>query len=178
MDLVSIVVTVGVPVLAAVFYLEGLLIGKLLQAPWVFVGYVTVTTPSLNDALLVVATCAVAATFGQWTLYRWCHPEAQALLGGRLPIPSVDVLSRTAADRAPDRLRRLLGRWFDRHAGLAICVTNALPLVRGLLTVPAGLSAYPRWPFLVASTIGNVLYVLLYLGVAWGLLEVVRALFG
>lgn len=54
-----------------------------------------------------------------------------------------------------------------------ICLTDGVPGIRSLVSIPAGLSAYLRRRFLLASTAGNVLYVALLLAIAVGLLELV-----
>ena len=178
MDLVPFAVAVGVPVLALLFFFEGMLIGKVLQAPWVFVAYVTVAEPGPVYTAVAVGACVIGATAGQVVLYRGFHPDVSGFVGERRRVPYLDAVPGIVHRRIPDRTLEVLARLFDRHGALAITTTNALPIVRGLLTIPAGVSRYPRRSFVVASTVGNLAYVLLYLAIAYGLLEVLRVVAG
>ncbi|MWV39794.1 VTT domain-containing protein [Natrialba sp. INN-245] len=177
MDLVTLVVSIGVPVLVALFYLEGLVVGKLLQPPVVFVGYVTVADPGRTATTATVLGCVLAATVGQWTLYRGFNEESPELFGLRRTVPYLERLPDVVQGRISDRRLEFVERQFDAYGGWAICATNAIPGIRGLMAVVAGVSAYPVRRFLVASGVGNGLYVALLLAAAWGLLGAAR-LFG
>ncbi len=49
-------------------------------------------------------------------------------------------------------------RWFDRHGIWVVVFGRLLPAVRTLISVPAGVSEMRLLPFLVATTIGTVLW--------------------
>lgn len=66
---------------------------------------------------------------------------------------------------------RFVTRTFDRFGGIGLCVTNVVPGIRSLMTIPAGLSKYPVSRFLVFTTLGNVFYMLLLVAVARGLID-------
>ncbi len=66
---------------------------------------------------------------------------------------------------------RFLNSLFDRFGGSALAVTNAVPGTRSLMGIPAGLSRYPVRRFLVLSTVGNALYVVLLTAIARGLVD-------
>ena len=74
-----------------------------------------------------------------------------------------------------DRLRRMTERhgrwlpitsqelhkshgWFQRWGSLAVCVGRALPGVRGVICIPAGITRTPLLTFLVCSTIGAAIW--------------------
>jgi Uncharacterized membrane-associated protein len=56
-----------------------------------------------------------------------------------------------------DRLERF-AVWFDRWGTVAVPVSNTMPFVRGLLTVPAGLSGLNWRRFALLSAMGTTLF--------------------
>ena len=166
MELLALAVTVGGPVLVVVFLFEGLLVGKLVQPPVVFVGYVIAVDPSTSSLLLVVALCVLTATLGQWLLYCGLADGGSA----RRTVPYLDRCIAMGRARLADRHIERFQRWFDAVGGLAVCGTNAIPGIRGYVTVIAALSAYPARRFLLASSLGNCLYFLVLLAAAQGVL--------
>ena len=68
-----------------------------------------------------------------------------------------------------DRIRRLVDRmplleledmdkaesWFARHGQASVLIGRCIPVVRSLISLPAGLEGMPRWRFLVLTTIGS-----------------------
>lgn len=168
MDILPIIVSIGGPLLLVLFYIEGLIVGKLLQPPIVFVGYVAVTEPTTAVAVALAAGCVVGATIGQWTLYRGFNEESPEYVGLRRHVPYLDALPSIVQNRISEKRLAFVERQFERYGGYAICVTNAVPGIRGLMTIVAGVSAYPVRRFLLASAIGNGLYMLLLLAAASG----------
>ena len=78
-----------------------------------------------------------------------------------------------AAAVGVDRLRRVILRyerwlrvreidlnraeaWFDRHAGLAVLICRCVPLVRSLISLPAGFRGMPPGRFTLYTTIGSL----------------------
>jgi len=172
----GLLVTVGSPVLVLLYFLEGLLVGKLLHPSILFILYVVATEPGLGVTFIVGAFCVVSATAGQLALYRTVSEDADS--PGRITrlIPYLDRLPAIVKDRIGERRLALVERWFDRFGGHAVWISNATPGLRGLMTIPAGLSGYPARRFVVLSALGNGLYMLLLVAVANGLLEAVRFL--
>jgi len=168
MDLVGLVVSLGVPVLAALFFFEGLVIGKILQPPAIFVGYVTVVGPDWSTTLLIGLLCVLAATGGQWTLFRGFNDESPEVVGIRRTIPYLESLPERVRTAVSDRQLAFVQRQFDAYGATAICLTNAVPVVRGVVPIVAGINRYSVRRFLVASTAGNCLYVLALFAAAWG----------
>lgn len=167
LDLVTLAVAIGGPVLVLVFFFEGMLIGKIVQPPVVFVGYVTAASPSAETLVLVAALCAATATVGQWLLYRGFADDGP---DDRRPIPYLDRLVAAGRVRLPDRHVDRFQRGFDAFGGLAILATNATPGLRGYMAVVAALSGYPRRRFLLAAGVGNCCYFLVLVAAAHGLL--------
>lgn len=60
--------------------------------------------------------------------------------------------------------------WFDRYGIWTIFFGRLVPLVRSLISIPAGMSNMKFWQFLLFTTIGTVLWntVLVYIGEAVG----------
>lgn len=177
-DPLAFVLAVGAPLLILIYYVEGLVIGKVLQPPAVFVGYIAVTDPSPGLTALVAVGCALAATFGQWTLYRGFNDNAPEILGLRRYVPYLDTVPDRVMGQVGERRMAIVQRVFYQWGAVGIAGTNALPAIRGFVTIPAGLSRYPVRPFVLASTTGNLIYVAILVGVAWGLLEAIGFLFG
>jgi membrane protein DedA with SNARE-associated domain len=80
-----------------------------------------------------------------------------------------------AAWIGPDRLHRFLvrygkwfritqadvsraERWFDRRAVAAVLVGRCVPLIRSLVSVPAGFRRMPMVPFVVYTTLGSLIW--------------------
>lgn len=176
MDPVAIAISIGIPAFAVLFYFEGLVVGKLVQPPVIFVGFVVATGPGPGTAVALGLVTVVAATVGQWTLYRAFDPDAPELVGVRRTVPYLESLPERVLARVGESRLSLVERGLERYGLLAICATNALPGIRGLIAIPAGLSGYPLGRFLAATTVGNLLYVLLLFGAASGVSGLARIL--
>lgn len=180
MDLVSttigLVLALGVPILAALFYAEGLVVGKVVQPPAVFIAYVAVTGPSVGWLGVIIMLCVSCATLGQLTLFRSFDEDATEWIGLRRRVPYLQTLPRRVEALVGEKRMAFVERQFQRHGGVGICLSNAIPGIRCLMTIPAGLSSYPQGRFVVVSTIGNVLYFLVLVGAARGVLGIARLL--
>ena len=60
--------------------------------------------------------------------------------------------------------------WFDRHGGVAVFLGRLVPMVRTLISIPAGLSEMPLGRFLAWSWLGTLIWTTL-LALAGYLLE-------
>jgi membrane protein DedA with SNARE-associated domain len=49
-------------------------------------------------------------------------------------------------------------RWFGEHGGKAVLIGRLVPVVRTLISVPAGFSRMPFLPFLLYSAVGTALW--------------------
>jgi len=49
-------------------------------------------------------------------------------------------------------------RWFRRFGPIIVFVGRLIPLIRTLISVPAGLARMPVWLFLIASTLGALVW--------------------
>jgi membrane protein DedA with SNARE-associated domain len=57
--------------------------------------------------------------------------------------------------------------WFDCHGGLAVLIGRVVPVVRSLVSVPAGVEGMPLWRFILYTTIGSGVYNLVLVGAGW-----------
>jgi membrane protein DedA with SNARE-associated domain len=77
---------------------------------------------------------------------------------------------RRLAERMPlvevEDLERAEG-WFDRHGGLAVLVGRVVPVVRSLVSVPAGVEHMPLWRFVIYTIIGSGVYNLVLIGLGY-----------
>ncbi len=166
--------TLAVPLLVLLFYFDGMVIGKFLPPAAFFVSYVALLRPSPATLLPVSVACVVASTLGQWTLYRGLNDESPEFFGIRRRVPYVDRVPLVVRGGIGERRMQVVDGLFDRFGGVALPVTNVIPGIRSLLTIPAGLSRYPVGRFLAFSFLGNVVYVALLIGVGLGFVEVAQ----
>ncbi|MFB6075040.1 MAG: DedA family protein [Haloarculaceae archaeon] len=141
----------GIPALLLTFVLEGAML--LYFAPSESLVPISLATIAHGaggyDPGTVVAIFAVAvlgATIGQTALF------VLAKRGGR-----EWLLAKPWFRIGDDRLARF-DRWFERWGPIAVPVSNALPLTRGMLTVPAGLAEMSTRRFAVLSAVGTLAF--------------------
>ncbi|NLV90775.1 MAG: DedA family protein [Firmicutes bacterium] len=65
---------------------------------------------------------------------------------------------------------RMAERWFGRHGNKAVLLCRCVPIVRSLISLPAGMARMPMGPFLSLTVIGTLVWnsVLVWLGRAAG----------
>jgi membrane protein DedA with SNARE-associated domain len=77
---------------------------------------------------------------------------------------------RQLAERTPlvevEDLERAEG-WFDRHGGLAVLIGRLVPVVRSLVSVPAGVEHMPLWRFVLYTIIGSGVYNTVLIGLGY-----------
>jgi membrane protein DedA with SNARE-associated domain len=94
------------------------------------------------------------------------------------------VLYGIAAAIGPVRLRRLVNRyggwfrvdesdldrteaWFDRRASVAVLVCRCIPLIRSLISIPAGFRRMPLFPFILFTVLGSLVWNVLLIGAGY-----------
>ena len=170
----SLLPILAVPILIALFYFDGMVIGKFLPPGAFFVSYVALFRPPSSTLIPVSLACIVGSTLGQWTLYRGLNDESPEFFGIRRRVPYVDRIPLVVRSGIGERQMRIVDNLFDRFGGFALPVANVTPGIRSLLTIPAGLSRYPVRRFLVFSFLGNAVYIGLLIGVALGFVEIAQ----
>lgn len=60
--------------------------------------------------------------------------------------------------------------WFDKYGGLAVMLCRVIPIVRSLISIPAGLRKMPLLPFMLFTTIGSLTWntILIFAGYVLG----------
>ena len=106
-----------------------------------------------GEASLVgmVIAATVGSVVGSWVLYgvaAWVGPARLhrfVARYGRWFRLTVDDLARAEA-------------WFDRRSGSAVLLGRCVPLIRSLVSIPAGFRRMPLLPFTLYSAAGSLLW--------------------
>ena len=97
------------------------------------------------DLTLVVVAATVGSVLGALLLYEVGARTGRARirrLVDRMPLLELQDMDKAEA-------------WFDRHGQSSVLIGRCIPVVRSLISLPAGLEGMPRWRFLVLTTIGS-----------------------
>ncbi len=118
---------------------------------------------------VVLTLAGFTASRGDANLVGMIIAATAGSVGGAL------ILYGIAAWFGPERLRRVVLRyqrwlrvterdldraeaWFDRWSVAAVLVCRCVPLVRSLISIPAGLRRMPLTPFLLYTTVGSLVW--------------------
>ncbi len=111
-------------------------------------GLLTATSPMTVGGVVIAATAGSLA--GAAVLYgigRCCPPaRLERWLSGRL--------GRRLGFR-PDGVRRAVG-WFDRRGGVTVLLGRCVPVVRSVISIPAGMAAMPPARFFALTAAGTL----------------------
>jgi len=97
------------------------------------------------DLGLVVLAATVGSVLGALLLYEVGTRTGSARL--RRLVDRMPLLELEDFDRAE--------LWFQRHGELSVLIGRCIPVVRSLISLPAGVADMPRWRFIVLTTIGS-----------------------
>lgn len=131
-------------VLLGISVLEGAMLLRFMPSELVVPTALVLIGSSITDAIMIVLVTVVGTTIGQFLLFSLVRH------GGRNY-----VLQKPWFRMNESRLHRIDG-WFEQWGAIAIPVSNTLLFVRGLLTVPAGLSDMDGRTFIVLSALGSL----------------------
>lgn len=108
-------------------------------------------------AAVVAAVCGTTA--GSLFLY------TVALVGGR---PILERYGRYVLIDAHDL--DVADRWFARYGDFAVFIARVVPIVRSIISIPAGVSRMPLWRFTLFSALGTIPWcmLLVWLGMVLG----------
>jgi membrane protein DedA with SNARE-associated domain len=104
--------------------------------------------------LLVLAAATAGSVLGALALYglgRWLGEQRLRRWLDRIPL--VDPADLDKADR-----------WFERHERSAVLFGRCAPVVRSLVSVPAGANRMPLGQFLIFTAIGSGVWNALFVG--------------
>ncbi|CAN0503823.1 unnamed protein product, partial [Phaeothamnion confervicola] len=59
--------------------------------------------------------------------------------------------------------------WFDEHEGLAVLICRVVPIVRSLISIPAGIRRMPLLPFIGYTALGAGVWNSILIGAGWAL---------
>ncbi len=110
-------------------------------------------TASRGDAAVVgmVIAATVGSVIGAWALYGF----AAAVGPVRMRAITIRYSSWIGFGEADlDRAEA----WFDRRAGTAVLVCRCVPLIRSLISIPAGFRRMPIARFTVATLVGSLVW--------------------
>jgi membrane protein DedA with SNARE-associated domain len=134
----------AIVVLLGISILEGAMLLRFMPSELVAPTALTLIGTSLTDITLILTITVVGATIGQTLLFFLVRRAGREYLLQKRWFPLTD-----------DRLERF-DNWFDRWGPVAVAGSNTLLFVRGVLTVPAGLSDMQLRSFVTLSTIGTL----------------------
>ena len=60
-------------------------------------------------------------------------------------------------------------RWFDRHGGAVVFFARFIPLVRSIVSVPAGIDRMPLARFVPLTVAGSAIWNAVFIGAGWAL---------
>lgn len=135
----------GLALLFVLFVLEGAML--LVIAPSESLIPFAIALPLAStpaEIALVIGVAVVGATAGQYALFRAAKRGGRDWVLNRRWLP----LDESRLDTAE--------RWFDRRGPVVVLVSNSLPFVRGVFTVPAGLSEMDERTFVALSAVGSL----------------------
>lgn len=95
-----------------------------------------VVAATLGSLVGAWALYGIGAAVGRVRLRRWLE---------KVPLVEVEDLDRAEA-------------WFVRHGGAAVLVGRCVPVVRSLISVPAGVERMPLWRFSLYTTLGSLVW--------------------
>ncbi len=131
-------------VLLGIAILEGAMLLRFMPSELVVPSALLLIGSSLSVVIAIIAITVVGTTVGQLILFTLVRR------GGR-----EYVIQKRWFPVDESRLSRIDG-WFDHWGAVAVPVSNTMLFVRGLLTVPAGLSDMDRRTFVVLSALGSL----------------------
>lgn len=131
-------------VLFGISVLEGVMMLRFMPSELVVPSALLLIGSSPPEVVAIIAVAVIGTTAGQFILFTLVRR------GGRNY-----VLQKSWFPVDESRLDRVDG-WFDRWGALAVPASNTMLFIRGLLTVPAGLSDMDSRLFVVLSALGSI----------------------
>ncbi|MFG1920745.1 DedA family protein [Cryptosporangium sp. NPDC048952] len=115
------------------------------------------------NLVAVIAAATLGSVIGALALYWLGAAVGEARI--RVWLRRLPLMQESDLDRAQS--------WFDRHGGTAVLIGRIIPVVRSLVSIPAGLQRMPLWQFTLYTAVGsgvwNTIFVVLgyVLGSQW-----------
>jgi len=131
-------------VLLGICILEGAMLLRFMPSELVVPAALALIGSTMHEAVTIVTVAVVGTTIGQTALFVLVRRAGREYVVQKRWFPLTE-----------SRLCRFDG-WFDRWGAIAVPVSNTMLFVRGLLTVPAGLSQMDWRTFVVLSAVGSL----------------------
>ncbi|GGB08554.1 DedA family protein [Macrococcus hajekii] len=127
-----------------------------------FGGFMVTKSNSLNFAGMLIAS-TLGAVIGALLLYYLGH------LLGMKRLESIVERYGKFLRLSKDDLHKA-DAWFNRYGGIAVFLCRFVPLIRSLISIPAGLNRMNLVTFTLYTTVGTIIWnaVLIYLGYTLG----------
>ncbi len=157
------IVTLGYPGLIGVMVLENVFPPIPSEAVLPFAGYLSTLGTGTFNFWLVVLSGVLGSVLGAEILYAVGYWGNEAVVRrfirrfGKWALISEDDLDKSE-------------EWFSHHGPKAVFTARMIPIVRSLISVPAGLAKMPQVPFLLYTIIGTTFwsFILTFLGKVLG----------
>ncbi|WP_247730116.1 DedA family protein [Halovivax limisalsi] len=137
---------IGFLVLFGICILEGAMLLRFMPSELVVPLALALVGSSPGDVGAIVAIAVVGTTIGQTVLFVLARRAGREYVLRTRWVPVTE-----------SRLARFDG-WFDRWGRLAVALSNTMLFVRGVLTVPAGLSRMHWRTFVALSAVGSLAF--------------------
>jgi membrane protein DedA with SNARE-associated domain len=111
------------------------------------------------DLTLVIVAATVGSVLGALLLYEAGVRTGRVRL--RRFIDWMPLLEGEDLDKAE--------AWFARHGQASVLFGRCIPVVRSLISVPAGFAEMPRWRFLLLTAIGSGVWNAVFVGTGYAL---------
>lgn len=95
-----------------------------------------------------IAAAVIGAVVGAWVLYGlgyWVGRDRIRRWMQRIPLMEASDLDKAEG-------------WFERHGGTAVLVGRCVPVVRSLISIPAGVERMPFWKFTLFTLLGSTVW--------------------
>jgi membrane protein DedA with SNARE-associated domain len=136
----------GLAAVLVAFVLEGAMLLRFAPNESIVPLAVLALADSPLDVAAIVAVAVVGSTVGQTALF------LLARRGGR------EVLLERRWIRVSETTLNRFDGWFDTWGAVAVPASNTMLFVRGLVTVPAGLSEMDTRAFVLLSALGTLVF--------------------
>lgn len=109
-------------------------------------------------ALFWTTLGSVITAWIYWGLGAWLGEERTRKIMGKLPLVSEEDIKKTE-------------NWFAKHGQKAVFFGRMIPIFRGFISIPAGVTRMPMMRFTMLTTAGSLIWNLLLIGAGYWLGE-------
>lgn len=112
----------------------------------------------LVSVIIAATTGSVVGAFLLYLLGRWLGVDRLMRAAARIPLMSSNDVEKAMA-------------WFHRFGPTAVLIGRFIPIVRSLISIPAGVDRMRLWLFLLLTAIGSAIWNTLFVGLGFVLGE-------